>query len=203
MRLFFLFFYILFVCPLYAQNDSLKYNILLRIGLNVTHLKGYERFLGEKFIKSEPSLGYETNLGIGVTYKNIKLNTALGFKKSKTNYITLSESLNDIALFKENFLRIDLLLYKFYITTEIGYHISNKNAVYASILQSLNTYHRATIIYNKSLENPDPNQGDGVYYTNFDLHSNKAETIVGISWEYKYSKKWTLLVKASTSIIII
>ena len=149
MRLYFLYIYIIVNCSLNAQGDSLKYSMFMRSGLNATHLKGYEKFLGEKFIKSEPSLGYETNLGIGLTYKKIKLNTALGIKKSKTNYITLSESLNDIALFKENFLRIDLLIYKYYITTEIGYRISTKNAVYTSLLQSLNTYHRATIIYNK------------------------------------------------------
>jgi len=64
-----------------TQNDSMEYFVLMHSGLNLTHLKGYENYLGDKFIKSVPSAGYEIEIGMGLNYKRIKLNAGIGFKK--------------------------------------------------------------------------------------------------------------------------
>lgn len=200
-RFFVFIFCFTFINSAVTQNDSMRYFVLMHSGLNLTHLKGYENYLGDKFIKSVPSTGYEIEIGMGINYKKIKLNAGIGFKKSKSNYLTLSEPYNDIALFDENFIRIDLVLHKFFSSIELGYQILHKHSLFILIQQSFNTYNRATIVNNKSLENPDPNLGTSVFYTNFYLHSHKPETILGFAWEYSFAKRWNLFLKSSTSIV--
>ncbi len=192
-------FCIIFSTEIFCQK--LNYSLYISGGPRYTQLKGYEKYLGEKFIKSVPSFGFKYDVGICSKYKKIFFDASLGFKKSKSNFITVTEPYGGLAQFEENLLRLDLIIYKYTSNFSIGYQINKSNAFIASLFQSLDTYFRGTIINDESLEYPNSNPGDqGAIFSNFDLDTKRAETMLEVGWIYQYTKNWQLSLTGSTSL---
>lgn len=190
--------FISFQC--FSQNQKSQFIVYVSAGPRLTQLKGYESYLGNKVVKRIPSFGYRADLGFRLKYKKFTLGTALGFKKSKSNYITLSTPYN-LAEFNENFIRIDLLLYKFISTLETGYQINKKNYFNFGLSNSWDTYLKIPLVYNASLEIPDPSNSVHNLVSNEFLLNNRAETMIEFTWTYQWSSKWQYSLRASTSLI--